>query len=234
MAWPIEIDHGALTRRQKVLFLLITFRLEFGRRILHDHALPDQRVWISGGYHGVYDFVGKSAGGSAGYQRLWELREMHRIPIVKKLHKYPGGETWIWRLEMDPAEIYDYDWAPAFEQPFRGAWTKDGWTKDEIAKKSPDVTPVPQEKPKKVTTTAAPEKTPPAHDFKPGDYVNILSGWPREVTDKKAPDEKISGRVVFKTVGDKYMVKLNSPYHRFAMVFFPEQLYNDASLRNSD
>ncbi len=68
----------------------------------------DNKIFISGGWRPVYFFVGKGKGGSAGYQRLWELQNRFGVPVEQKVHKWSywngskmiNNQTHIYRLNI--------------------------------------------------------------------------------------------------------------------------------------
>ena len=117
----IPPDNIKLTRKQKVLYELIMLRL-YNKSFNLASTLEAGDSWISGGYRPVYYFRTKEIGGSAGDVRIRELRLDHNVPITCKPHKYYDGAgkkrtAYIYRLELTPDEIREYDWSDAWEKP---------------------------------------------------------------------------------------------------------------------
>ena len=77
-----------MTRKQIVLQLLYLARTNPKPYMIHDSDLGKERVWISGGWRPVWYFVGHGRGGSAGYIRLWELRDHNGVPVEIKNHEW--------------------------------------------------------------------------------------------------------------------------------------------------
>lgn len=86
-----------MTKKQRVLQLLYLARIEPNKPyLIHDSETMEGKVWISGGWRPVWYFVGIGRGGSAGYQRLWELQDQNNLPVEMKDHKWSywdGKET---------------------------------------------------------------------------------------------------------------------------------------------
>ena len=74
-----------MTKHQQVLNLLAIAFIDRGPFLLSD---SDKNVFISGGWRPVWYFVGKGRGGSAGYQRLWELQTRFGVPVEMKTHDW--------------------------------------------------------------------------------------------------------------------------------------------------
>lgn len=94
-----------MTRHQQVLNLLAIAFMDKSPFPLN----IDNKIFISGGWRPVYYFVGKGKGGSAGYQRLWELQTKFGLPVEQKVHKWKcwngknllNNHTPIYRLDID-------------------------------------------------------------------------------------------------------------------------------------
>jgi len=120
---PNSLNYEA-TRRQKVLHLLLMHRLKDRPYLLHRSVIPENNVYISGGFLPIWEFTNKYVGGSSGDRRLRELRMINLVPIEMHRHRWKHWNpakgcdsfmtTPIYRIGLTPEQIEAYDWSKAF------------------------------------------------------------------------------------------------------------------------